>query len=65
MNIASFDINVHLYFVCFRSTRVYMKTYAQFSRLHTLPTRVNPGFEKGAPGWRGVKGLTRLSYKHY
>ena len=50
MNIASFDINVRVYFVLFRSTRVYMKIYAQFSRLYTSPTRVNPGLEKGAPG---------------
>ena len=65
MSIASFDMNLRLYFVLFRSTRVYMKIYAQFSRLHTSPARVNPGLEKGAPGWRGVKGLTRLSCKRY
>ena len=65
MNTASFDINVCLYFVLFGSTRVYIKIYAQFSRLHASPARVNPGLEKGAPGWRGVKGLTRLSCKRY
>ena len=63
MNITSFDMNVRRYFVVFRSARVYMKNCAQFSRLHTSPTRVNPGLEKGAPGRRGVKGLTRLSCK--
>ena len=40
MNIASFDMHVRLYFVFFRSTRVYMKICAQFSRLDGL-TRVD------------------------
>jgi hypothetical protein len=39
-----------------KPTRLYMKKWTNFSRVHTSPTRVDPGLEKGAPGWRGVKG---------
>ena len=34
--------------------RVHMKISTKFSHLDTSPTRVDPGLEKGGPGWRGV-----------
>jgi hypothetical protein len=39
-----------------KPTRLYMKKWVNFSRLPTSPTRVDLGLEKGAPGWRCVKG---------
>ena len=56
MNITSFDMNVRRYFVVFRSTRVYMKNCAQFSRLHTSPTRVSRRVPRVGEVWKGWPG---------
>ena len=37
--------------------------HEEISTIFTPSHLANPGLEKGAPGWQGVKGLTRLSCK--
>ena len=42
-------MNVRRYLVVFRSTWVYLKMYAQFSRPLTSPTPGQPGSREGCP----------------